>query len=129
MTSVEFDMSDVVRFAARIPHAEAAMVAPLAGVVETTASAIEKDLRSKARGVGHAPSFPSSITHDIRGLSAEIGPDKNKRQGALGNILYFGTVNNAPVLEHPQAALDRARPAFEAAVAKVAGDGLEKGLG
>jgi hypothetical protein len=129
VTSVEFDMSQVTRFAARIPRAEVAMVAPLAAVVETTAAAIQKDLRSKARGVGHAPSFPSSITHDIRGLSAEIGPDKNRRQGALGNLLYFGSVNNAPVLEHPSAALARARPAFEAAVVKVAGDGLEKGLG
>lgn len=129
MTVVSFDMSDVLRLAARLPHAEAAMVAPLGTIVETAAAKIEKDMRSKAGGVGHAPSFPSSITHDARGLSAEIGPDKNRRQGALGNLLYFGSVNNGPVLEHPQAALDRARPAFEAAVAKVAGDGLEKGLG
>jgi hypothetical protein len=129
MTQVTFDMREVVRFAATLPRAEAAMVAPLAAVVEKSASAIEKTMRTAAGGHSHFPSFPSSITHDIRGLSAEIGPDKNKRQGALGNLLYFGSVNNGPVLPHPSTALAAERPVFEAAVATVAAEGLRKAIG
>ena len=30
------------------------------------------------------------------GLEAEIGPDKSRPQGALGNLLEFGSENNPP---------------------------------
>jgi hypothetical protein len=59
-------------------------------------------------------SFPSSVTTDIRGLTAEVGPDKNKRQGALGNLLHFGTSKSGPTLPNPQTYLDAAQPKFEA---------------
>lgn len=129
MTGVEFDMREVTRFAATLTRADAAMVAPLGVVVEKSAAAVEKNMRQAAKGHRHFPSFPNSITHDVRGLSAEIGPDKNLRQGALGNLLYFGSVNNGPVLPHPSTALAAVRPVFEAAVAKVAAEGLSKAIG
>lgn len=122
-------MSEAVKLAAQVPRAEAAMVAPLAGVVTTAAAGIQKDLRAKAKGHSRFPYLPAAITYDVRGLSAEIGPDKNRRGGAIGNIVYFGTVHNGPVLEHPAAALERARPGFEAAVSLVAAEGLRKGVG
>ncbi|MBT2485810.1 MULTISPECIES: hypothetical protein [unclassified Microbacterium] len=55
--------------------------------------------------MAHAPAFPYSITYDIEGsgsrsagsqLSAEIGPDKDRPQGALGNLIEFGSVKNPP---------------------------------
>ncbi len=126
--NVEFDMREVTRLAARIPRAEVGMVAPLAAVVTKTATELRDDLREKAGGHARFPYLPKAITYDVRGLTAEIGPDKNRRGGAIGNIVYFGTVNNGPVLEHPAAALARARPGFEAAVAAVAVRGLAKGI-
>lgn len=60
----------------------------------------------------HAPYFPQSISYDITTtateVEAEIGPDKDRlgRQGALGNLLAFGSRNNAPVWDHA-AALER----------------------
>lgn len=73
----------------------------------------------------HAPHFPSSISYDIdetaTTVEAEIGPDKDRlgRQGALGNILAFGTANNAPVWDHA-AAMEREAEPTERYLADVA---------
>ncbi|MGW4505693.1 hypothetical protein ACWENO_13740 [Streptomyces sp. NPDC004436] len=48
----------------------------------------------------HARRYPYSISYDVTpipgGATAEVGPDKDKTQGALGNLLEFGSVNNPP---------------------------------
>lgn len=70
--------------------------------VEVTARRIKDDARSRAAGIGpHAKSYPRSITYDVLYagsflVQAEIGPDKGGPQGALGNLLEFGSVHNAP---------------------------------
>ena len=83
---------------------------------------------SHGGGSGRLPAFPKSITADVRGLSAEIGPDKNLRQGALGNILYFGTAKTVPVLEHPSRALQRQADPFATAVQDAATAALGEAL-
>lgn len=64
-------------------------------------NAMQED--AKASHSGHAKRFASSISYDRRygvgRMSYEIGPDKSRRQGALGNLLYFGSRNNAPTLD------------------------------
>jgi hypothetical protein len=129
VTEIRFNMSEVTKLAADVGRAAPAMVAPLAAVVVKSSTAIRDDMRNAAKGHQRFPSFPSSITFDVRGLSSEIGPDKNRRQGALGNILYFGTVHNGPVLPHPVTALQAERPAFEVGLAAAATAGLGKALG
>jgi hypothetical protein len=126
--SITFDMRQVNLMAAKLGTADRSVVAPLAAVVAETATVVRDDLRQAAKGHPKARHFPSAITHDVRGLTAEIGPDKGKRQGALGNLLYFGSVNNAPVLPAPSTALERVRPLFEAGIAEAATAGLTKGL-
>jgi len=85
-------------------------------VIAKAALNIKNDAKKKISGVAHAPHYPRSITYDtaISGttVTAEIGPDKNKRQGALGNILEYGTSNNAP-LAHLGPALDYEAPNLE----------------
>jgi hypothetical protein len=54
-------------------------------------------------------------------FSAEIGPDKERVQGALGNIIYFGTSKNAPQLSL-EGPLNRETQRFEDAIADVAED-------
>lgn len=77
---------------------------------------IKKDAQKKASGIRHAPHYPRSITYDTewRGESGrvEIGPDKDKPQGPLGNILEYGTVKNPPYA-HLGPALDYEGPRFE----------------
>jgi hypothetical protein len=84
---------------------------------------IKKDAAKRISGLKHAPAYPRSITYDLFHLPftsrAEIGPDKNKRQGALGNILEFGTVNN-PAHPHLAPALAAEAPKFEAQIAAAA---------
>lgn len=96
-------------------------------VVQKGALNIKKDWQSRWTGLSHAPALASAVSYDTKetavGASAEIGPDKGRRQGALGNLLEFGSVNNAP---HPggMPALAAEGPRFE----KAMGDLAEKAL-
>lgn len=98
--------------------------------VTFTANGIKKSARSFASGISHAPDYPNSITYDVDdkgvgvGVEAEIGPDKDLRQGPLGNILEYGTVNNPPYA-HLGPALDRWSPDFVEGLEKAAVDALE----
>lgn len=125
--TVTIDTSEVSRLAVDIEGAGVRAVAALGVVVEQAATAVRDDLRRKARGHRRFRSFPSAITYDVRGLTAEIGPDKNRRQGALGNLLYFGTAKTGPTLEHPSEALARAVPAVEEACAAIVEQSLAGG--
>jgi hypothetical protein len=101
-------------------------------VVEHGAVNVKTDWRDNAKQTSgrHARLYPSSISYDM-GLAAAvvgrvdavIGPDKAKPQGALGNLLEFGSVNNAPTNDGGRA-LDAEAPKFEAELAKVALDAL-----
>jgi hypothetical protein len=91
-------------------------------VVEKGALNIKNGLRDDARGHPTYRMFPLSITYDMTGeLEAEIGPDKGRVQGALGNILYFGTSKNAPQLDL-EGPLRRETQRFEDHIADIAED-------
>lgn len=95
-----------------------------------TAHGIKKTSAEFASGIRHAPHYPRSITYDVddlgvgHGVTGEIGPDKDRAQGALGNILEYGTVNNAPYA-HLGPGLDRWTPDFQQGLEKAAADALE----
>lgn len=66
---------------------------------------------------GYLPRYPNSIGYTITessgaAITAEIGPDKNRPQGALGNILEYGT-STRPPFPHLQPALDAEADRFE----------------
>jgi hypothetical protein len=87
-------------FAADLAEAPARLAELLPPVVSKGALNVKTAWRANASGNAHAPHYPASITYDIEerpgSVSAEIGPDKNKTQGPLGNILEFGTSKNPP---------------------------------
>lgn len=89
------------------------------GVVRKGAVNIVKDWRQRASGLRHAPLYPRSITFDAgwkgSAYEAEIGPDKDLPQGALGNLLTFGSANNPPTGHDVAVALAEA-PKFEQAM-------------
>lgn len=95
------------------------------GVVRKGATNIVKDARRRAEGNRYAPHYPASITFDAEwkgaGYEAEIGPDKDRPQGPLGNILEYGvpSKNTAPQ-PHLRPALDGEEPKFERAIADLA---------
>lgn len=80
------------------------------------------------RLTGHAKHFHRSISYDRRygvgRMGYEIGPDKDRIQGALGNLVYFGSKNNAPQLDI-EAGLIAEEPKFLSEMGKM----LERVMG
>lgn len=115
----------LARVASDLIAAAAAAPVAVVGVVKKGAVNVKKDWRANAQASSgrHAPAYPYSITFDVsatgRTVSAEIGPDKDKPQGPLGNLLEFGSVNNPPHLDG-QRAIDAERPKFIEQIAKLA---------
>jgi hypothetical protein len=91
---------------------------------------IKRDWKSNARSSApkHAPSYPSTIGFDLAAYGPDIwmaiiGPDKGGPQGALGNLLEYGSVKNPPHRDGGRA-LDVEEPRFEAQMALIAERGL-----
>ena len=122
--TLRVDRGDLDRWVAKMDQAISDTPNEAAKVVAKGALNIKNGARQRISGHPSAPAYPSSITYDtwmgLRGPMAEIGPDKNRRQGALGNILEYGTVKNAPI-PHIKPAADEELPRFEAAMEDLAG--------
>lgn len=96
------------------------------GVVSKGALNVKNEWRDNARQTAprHAPHYPDSITYDLEtnrehmAVEAEIGPDKNKTQGALGNLLEYGSRNNPPHNDGGRA-MQNEEPRFENAMGDV----------
>lgn len=109
----------------------AARVAPEQArkVVQKGLLNIKSDWRSEWTGLSNAPALASAVTYDTvqagDRVSGEAGPDTDRRQGDLGNLVEYGSVNNAP---HPGGlpALERERPRFAKALADLAAAELER---
>lgn len=88
-------------------------------VVFKGAMNIRDDARRRIGRSAHAPRYPDSIDFDmyvsLRGPAAEIGPNKDKPQGALGNLLEFGSANN-PARPHMGPAGEAEEPKFGKAI-------------
>lgn len=121
--ALTFDTAEVAAVADIL--VKAAGVAPVEArkVVAKGALNIKTDARRRVSGLAHAPSYSNSITFDSHetatGGWAEIGPDKSKRQGALGNLIEYGSVNNAPI-PHMAPAAEAETPKFEKAMEDLA---------
>lgn len=97
-------------------------------VVSKGALNIKQDTKKRWANLDHAPALPRAVSYGVKTtgttVSAEIGPDKAKRQGALGNLLEYGSVNNAPIPALGPA-LDAEEPRFAKALEDVAAGLLE----
>jgi hypothetical protein len=95
--------------------------------ISVTARLVRDDARQRISGHPHLPAYPYSITYDVRavpgGVEAEIGPDKDRRQGPLGNLIEYGTSRTAP-LPHLGPTLDAAAPDAERGISIAVQDAL-----
>lgn len=114
--TVRTSMSGLNELQAVLENAQRDVVPEAKKVLSRAALNVKNDAKKKVSGIKHAPAYPRAITYDTDWNGtlgrAEIGPDKDKRQGALGNILEYGTVNNPPYA-HLGPALDYEGPNFE----------------
>jgi hypothetical protein len=126
---VDFDLHEITQFADHLDGASKEVVKQLRAVLSRGALNIKTDSRRRVRGLAHARAYPNSINYEIRngplGPYAEVGPDKDRKQGALGNILEFGTVNN-PAHPHMRPAADAEEPRFAKAIEELATQALER---
>ncbi|MGW2544903.1 hypothetical protein ACWC5I_29495 [Kitasatospora sp. NPDC001574] len=95
-------------------------------VVSRGALNVKRDWAANARATAgrYAPHYPRTIGYDLEvrqggGAEAVIGPDKGAAQGALGNLLEFGSSRNPPHNDGGRA-LTSEEPRFVAAVEQLA---------
>lgn len=115
------DVSELVALAAQLRAAPTELDRVLGPVVSKGALNIKNEWRDNARisAGAHAKLYPASIGYDLDGgpgyAQAVIGPDQDARQGRLGNLLEYGSVNNPPHNDGGRAA-DSEEPRFGDAV-------------
>lgn len=122
------DTTDLEAWIADLERADAELLDQTEKVVGRGMFNIKRDWKARWTGYAHIPHLPNAINYDVdtKGdtVSGEVGPDKTKRQGPLGNLIEFGSENNAPI-PGGLPALAAEEPKFQQALA----DMLEKLLG
>lgn len=97
----DFGASEMDELAADLGKIPGRMVSKQIAAVEGSSKRVEAGWRQRWSSISHAPHIPQAITHEVKvrpgQVTGIIGPDKDLRQGALGNILEYGTSNNAPI--------------------------------
>ena len=115
----EFDVSDVYEFALGLDKSLGDVSKTMRPVVQRGAQNIKNDLQDDASDHPRFRYLPAAISYDTTvtkaEIRAEIGPDKDKRGGAIANLLYFGTSKTGAVLDI-NGPLDREEPKFLKAI-------------
>lgn len=104
MTSFSIDASEVDQLAAALGEVASSAGPYVHDAMQTTAIDITNEWRDQASGLPSLRYYPRSIGYDFAGFQGfgstifrcEIGPDKNRRQGALGAIVENGSPTSAP---------------------------------
>lgn len=90
-------LDELIEVFERAPVHAAANVVKAGNVFGSKVKRIWASLDS---GLAHAPAYPRSISYDmtigVDGIEVEVGPDKSMAQGALGNLIEFGSAHNPP---------------------------------
>ena len=120
---VSIDTSEVDRLAVDLGKAGYRATLAATKVIAKGAGKVSENMRQDFTGHSHAPLIPRAVNYDVRGLSFEVGVDKSGPQGGLGNLLAFGSSNNAAVVDHT-ASLRKELPAIEKYLADIGVDSL-----
>jgi hypothetical protein len=95
-------MSDIDRLARDLDAGAGVVQKDVRPVVAKGCLNIKTATKKRWTGLSNAPALPAAVTYETHltptGAWGEVGPEKEKRQGALGNVIEYGTVNNPP---HP----------------------------
>lgn len=87
---------ELSRLAGALGKAGDGIMADLQPVMKRAAQNIKTELTANARASRHFKGMARSISYDRTDLSPtsvtyEVGPDKSRSGGGLGNIAFFGT--------------------------------------
>ncbi|TXS35720.1 hypothetical protein [Streptomyces sp. OR43] len=130
MSGNPFDARDVRRLQHHLLRGIPQARRDTRAVVARGALNIKTEWRANARisAPKHAPYYPRTVNFDVLTFGPDqvlaiIGPDKGSQQGALGNILEYGSVKNPPHNDGGRALINET-PRFEAQMALI----LQRGL-
>lgn len=127
--TVSLTSPDLVRFGDALDSAAVDVLGACEALVSKGGLNVKTDGRRLAPHGPHTPHYRDSISYDItRGatwVEAEVGPDKDRRQGSLGNIFEFGT-NDTPPIPHMMPAADLEEPRFYRAAEALAESLVER---
>jgi HK97 gp10 family phage protein len=114
---IEFSSPDLEALARDLVAAPAKLRADVGRVVKRGAQNIKVAAQAAAPNPHNAGMYRASITYDITdgGSAAEIGPDKDRPQGALGNLFEFGSARGA-AQPHLMPAFEAEEPRFIGAI-------------
>lgn len=97
----DIDLSDLRQFVQDLGRIPGRAVDEVDKATKKGAQNIKEGWARRWTGHPRFRALPASISYDMQyglgQIGAEIGPDKDRRQGALGNIIEFGTSKNAPI--------------------------------
>lgn len=114
---ITLDTSELRTLAVDLTHAAALPMEDVRGVVAKGALNIKTQMRAEMSRSRHFKGITQSITYDTTigatGVSAEIGPDKDYKGGALANIAYFGSSRGGGTVPDPKGALEAEAPNVE----------------
>lgn len=96
----EFDFSEIDKLAVDLQTVAKETRPNVRKAVEVTARKVKDGWRDKLKGSSTLPGLPGAVSYDINdvggAVEGEIGFDKGRRQGALGNVSEFGTPTVGP---------------------------------
>lgn len=128
MSILRGDASEVYKMAAdlsqvgakSVPAARAAMGAAGELVAKAWRNNVVRESPASDTAIPHYPdSIDSELVFDVSGISVDIGPNKDKRQGKLGHIIEFGSETSPPHMHGLRALSDN-----EAQVERVLDQGI-----
>lgn len=131
--AIDFDTSELRALSADLTKAGEVVQGKAYGVVSKGAVQIKAQMRMEMSASKSFRGIGSSISYDIHGgdmfgvgvIEAEIGPTTDPGSpGNLANIAYFGGSRGGGTVPDPVGALNAELPRFEAALAKIAGEGI-----
>jgi len=108
----DFDVSELNKLAVDLGRGNAKMVLGARKILDVACVKIKKDMAKEIGGSPHFRKVAPSVSYDIKGLSAEIGPEQGKAAGSLAFIAAYGTATTPPSWDHT-ASLHREAPVFE----------------
>lgn len=124
MPKVLFDDHELKALTKDIERAVAITPVAAGAAVKKAAVNIKTDARQRVSGLPHLPAYPRSISFDDVRITrtvvwTEVGPDKDKPQGPLGNILEYGSPKRPPI-PHLGPAAEAEEPRFAKAMDELA---------
>ena len=126
---MDVNVDEFRRLAADLGRVPANAYREVEATTKRAAQNIKDEMVADATSSGRYKHFSRSITYDramsLGEIAYEVGPDKGRTQGALGNLLYFGTSKSGGVLD-VEVGLRAEAPEFERRVSEIV-DGLLDG--